>query len=93
MENRHMPRSHALRALNWGASLFAGGALVIAWAAWLHMREAIQAHGVICGVPGGPAHCPACYASVALATMAAACFTLGRAAARLPKLSPAKISA
>jgi len=61
-------------------AILIGGALLSAEAAWVHMRELVQTQGVICGSGSGvAAHCPACYASLALLAAGAAALTLAQA--------------
>jgi hypothetical protein len=57
-----------------------GGALLCAETAWRHMRELVQTQGVICGSGSGvAAHCPACYASLALLAAGAAALIAAQA--------------
>jgi len=66
------------RILRQSGILLIGAALVSAEAAWLHMRELMQAAGVICGGSSAAAHCPACYASALLLATGVAAFVLAQ---------------
>lgn len=73
-------RTRGRRALRQSGVILIGGALLSAEAAWLHMRELVRTMGVICGSgSGAAAHCPACYASIALLAAGVAALTAAHA--------------
>jgi len=61
------------------------GAALMASLAWAHMSALHAAYGTICGSAMGlTAHCPACYAAVALLVLGLTSLTLARTARRRP---------
>ena len=70
-----------VRVLAQSGAILVGLAIAFAGVAWLHMREFVQAYGVICGSDSSVmAHCPACYASLVSFVAGSATLVLARAA-------------
>ena len=83
-----MPPKKPVQPIVQGGILLIGASAVCAEVAWAHMRGLAQTYGVICGARADLlAHCPACYASVALFVAGLAAFAAARAdlPARLAK--------
>ena len=78
-----MTAKHGALILDLSAGLLALGGIASGVVAWLHLRAMVAIYGVICGVgDGDPPHCAACYISLGLFSLAAACFAAAGAAPR-----------